>query len=84
MSSYYLAPERVVLDPMVPREGLEWFETVGAPEHVLLTNRHHDRHAWRLRDALGCEVHCIRNGCYELAGRGPVSPFDFGDVLPGL
>ena len=53
------------------------------PEHILLTNRHHDRHAWRLRDAFGCEVHCISNGVYELAGRGPVTPFEFGDTLPG-
>ncbi len=83
VSSYYLAPERVLLDPMVPSQGLEWFETVGVPEHVLLTNRHHDRHAWRLREAFGCEVHCVRVGCEELAGRGPVTPFDFGDELPG-
>ena len=54
-----------------------------APEHVLMTNRHHDRHAWRLRDAFGCSVHCIRNGLHELAGRGPVEAFDFGDELPG-
>jgi hypothetical protein len=83
VSSYYLASERVVLDPMVPREGMEWFEAVGAPEHVLLTNRHHDRHAWRLREAFGCEVHCVESGCHELADRGPVTPFQFGDTLPG-
>lgn len=83
VSSYYLEPERVVLDPMLPDEGLEWFERHGRPEHVLLTNRHHDRHAWDLRDAFGCTVHCIRNGLYELDGRGPVEAFDFGDQLPG-
>lgn len=83
VSSYYLSSERVVLDPMVPREGLEWFESVGAPAHVLLTNRHHDRHAWRLREAFGCEVHCVENGRYEIADRGPVTPFRFGDTLPG-
>jgi hypothetical protein len=81
--SYFLAASQVVLDPMVPDEGLEWFEAHGEPTHVLLTNRHHDRHAWRLRDAFGCEIHCIRNGLHELAGRGPVTPFDFGDELPG-
>ncbi len=53
------------------------------PEHVLLTNRHHDRDAWRLREAFGCAVHCIRNGVRELEGRGPVEAFDFGDELPG-
>jgi hypothetical protein len=83
VSSYYLSSERVAIDVITPREGLDWFEEHGAPEHVLLTNRHHDRHAWRLRDAFGCTVHCISNGTYELEGRGPVEPFDFGDELPG-
>jgi hypothetical protein len=83
VSSHYLVAERVLIDPMIPPEGLEWFEQHGAPEHLLLSNRHHDRHAWRLYDAFGSTVHCIRNGLYELEGRGPVEPFDFGDELPG-
>jgi hypothetical protein len=84
VSSYYLLAERVLLDPMLPPGGTEWFAEQGSePEHLVLTNRHHDRDAWRLRDAFGCEVHCIANGCHELAGRGPVTPFDFGDELPG-
>ena len=68
---------------MIPAEGIDWLHEHGAPQHVLLTNRHHDRHAWRLRETFGCIVHCIRNGLHELAGRGPVEAFDFGDVLPG-
>jgi hypothetical protein len=83
VSSYYLLPERVAIDAMIPPEGLEWFKQRGTPEHVLLTNRHHDRHAWRLRDAFGCTVHCVRNGLHELEGRGDVEAFDFGDELPG-
>ncbi len=83
VSSYYLEAERVVLDPMIPSQGIEWFEERSAPEHVLLTNRHHDRHAWKLRERFGCTVHCVRNGIAELEGRGSVEPFDFGDVLPG-
>jgi len=81
--SYYLAAERVVLDPMTPPGGIEWFEQHGTPQHALLTNRHHSRHAWELRTAFGCEIHCVRNGLYELEGRGPVVAFDFGDELPG-
>ncbi len=83
VSSYYLLAERVLIDPMFPAEGSEWFRERGAPEHVLLTNRHHDRHAWRFRDAFGCTVHCVREGLHELTGRGPVEAFDFGDELPG-
>jgi hypothetical protein len=83
VSSYYLAAEGVLIDPMIPPDGLEWFAEPARPQYVLLTNRHHDRDAWRLRDEFGCEVHCISNGVHELAGRGPVTPFEFGDELPG-
>src|SRR5579884_3973882 len=83
VSSYYLEGEAVVLDPMIPAEGLDWFEEHGPPEHVVLTNRHHDRHAWRFQDAFGSTVHCIRNGLSEIEGRGPVAAFDFGDTLSG-
>jgi hypothetical protein len=83
VSSYYLESERVAIDVMLPSAGLDWFAEHGPPEHALLTNRHHDRHAWRLRDAFGCTVHCVRNGLHELKGRGPAEAFDFGDELPG-
>lgn len=83
VSSYLLAGERVVIDPVLPVQGLGWFNQHGPPERALLTNRHHDRDAWRLREAFGCTVHCIRNGLHELDGRGPVEAFDFGDELPG-
>ena len=83
VSSYYLLSERVLIDPMIPAQGIEWFEENGAPEHVLLTNRHHDRHAWRVRERFGCMVHCVREGMHELEGKGPAEPFEFGDELPG-
>ena len=82
VSSYWLPEERVVIDPMVPEEGLEAFDDA-PPEHVLLTNRHHDRGAWDYVERFGCAVHCVRQGLHELEGRGEVTPFDFGDELPG-
>jgi glyoxylase-like metal-dependent hydrolase (beta-lactamase superfamily II) len=83
VSSYYLSDELVLLDPMEPPEGLDWFEENGPPTDVLLTNRHHDRHAWRFAERFGCRVHCVRVGVHELEDRGEVVPFDFGDELPG-
>src|ERR1700722_116106 len=83
VSSYYLANEGVLLDAMLPPDGSGFFESVSTPEHVLLTNRHHDRDAWKIRERVECEVHCIANGCYELEGRGPVTPFEVGEELPG-
>jgi glyoxylase-like metal-dependent hydrolase (beta-lactamase superfamily II) len=83
VSSYYLTDEHVLIDPMVPAEGLEWFEENGPPTDALLTNRHHDRDAWRFAERFGTRVHCVRVGLHELEGRGEVVPFDFGDELPG-
>jgi glyoxylase-like metal-dependent hydrolase (beta-lactamase superfamily II) len=83
VSSYYLTDGRVLIDPITPSDGSDRLEQLGPPEHVVLSNRHHDRHCWRLRERFGCTVHCIRNGLHELDGRGPVEPFDFGQTLPG-
>jgi hypothetical protein len=83
VSSYYLSDERVLIDPMLPPEGLEWFERTAAPEHIVLSNRHHDRQSWKVQEAFGTQVHCIRNGLHELEGRGRAEAFDFGDELPG-
>jgi hypothetical protein len=83
VSSYYLARERVLIDPLLGEGGFELFAELGEPEHVLMTNRHHDRDAWRVQERFGCEVHCVRAGLHEIEGRGRVSAFEFGDELPG-
>jgi hypothetical protein len=83
VSSYYLERERVLIDAMVPAEGLQWLERHGPPQAVLMSNRHHDRHAWQLQERFGCSVHCVRNGLHEVEGRGRVHAFEFGAQLPG-
>lgn len=83
VSSYYLPAERVVIDPLVPDEGLEWFEEHGPPGDVLLTNRHHYRSSAAFGDRFGARVHCSRPGMHEFEGAGQVEAFDFGDELPG-
>ena len=57
---------------MFPPDGPDWFDARGvdAASTSLLSNRHHDRDSWRLREVFGCEVHCIANGLHELEGRG--------------
>ena len=84
VSSYYLSGERVLIDPVLPPGGLDWFQELDCtPAHILLSCRHHDRASWEIVEAFGAEVHCVDNGVYELEGRGPVTPFAFGDELPG-
>jgi hypothetical protein len=85
VSGYLLTGPKVLLDPVMPAEGLEWFEENDLrPEAVLLTNRHHLRAAPAFAERFGCTVHASRPGMHEFEG-GPVAvePFDFGDTLPG-
>ncbi len=89
VSSYYVDPlgagGPTAIDPMLPREGLDWFRRRGAPERVVLTNRHHYRDSARLAEAFGCPVLCERSGLHEFEGGPDVAPFDFGDELgPGI
>ena len=75
VSSYYLASERVVLDPMAPPERPDWFQ----PEHAILTCRHHSRDAWDL----GLVPLVVEQGAHELEGRGEFRTYAWGDELPG-
>ena len=75
VSSYYLAEERVVIDPMIPAERPDWFQ----PEHAILTCRHHSRDAWKL----GCRPLVVEQGAHALDGRGEYETYAWGDELPG-
>lgn len=85
VSSYYALGPRVVLDPMLPADGLEWFEGGGqGPRAIMLTNRHHLRDAATFVERFGCAVHASAPGMHELSGAAvEVEPFSFGDVLAG-
>lgn len=85
VDSYYIESARIVLDPMVPREGFQWFERRGTPSQIVLTNRHHLRHSEAYAQAFGCPIHCSDAGLHEFE-RGPkVEGFAFGEELaPGI
>ena len=84
VSSYYLARECVLIDPLLPSPGgLEWLERHGPPEHIILTNRLHSRHSAQLVAAFGCTVWCHRLGLYDLEPNLKARPFVSGDALPG-
>jgi len=79
--SYFHAPSRTVLDPMVPLEGLAAFDGEGGVERLVLTNRHHYRHADAYRERFGCSVLCHEAGLHEFADGREVEGFAFGDEL---
>lgn len=82
VSSYYLVEERVLVDPLLPAEGLEAFESA-PPAHVLLTNRHHYRQSSDFAERFGCDIRCVESGMHEFAHGEPVTAFGVGDPLPG-
>ena len=59
-------------------EGIEFFEQHGLPERVVLSNRHHLRHAERFADAFGCELLCNRAGLHEFENGGPSALTRYG------
>jgi hypothetical protein len=88
VSCYYVEAARMLLDPLLPDEGLRWFERRGAPRHILLTNRLHSRHSKRFVKAFGCEVWCNAAGLDHFGEKGEiqglrVTGFRPGELLPG-
>jgi len=84
VSSYYVESAAMVIDPMVPEEGLDWFE--GRPlERVVLANRHHYRQADQFAERFGIPVLANEKGLHEIGDRPAVESFSFGDeVAPGV
>jgi hypothetical protein len=84
--SYYVEPAAVVIDPMVPEEGLDVFEGHEQPEQALLTTRHHYRGCKDFADRFGLVVKASRPGLHEFEGTDlQVEGFDDGDeVAPGV
>ena len=85
VDSYYIESARVLLDPMLAREGLGWFERREAPKQIVLTNRHHLRDSERYVDAFGCPIRCSDAGLHEFEHGPKVEGFAYGQELaPGI
>jgi hypothetical protein len=81
VSSYYLAEEKVLIDPLLPAEGLDPFAR--GVDHIFLTNRHHYRQSDAFVRRFGCTVWCSAPGMHEFTHGEKVTAFNFGDTLPG-
>jgi hypothetical protein len=78
--SHYHETSGSVFDPLVPDEGLEWFD--GRPvERVVLSARHHLRHSERFAERFGCPILAHEAGLHEFADAPEVAGFAFGDRL---
>ena len=75
VSSYYVEPAGILIDPMAPEDGLGFFEELDLPpQQIVLTNRHHYRDSDRFREAFGCVVRASDPGLhkFEATGRAAV------------
>jgi hypothetical protein len=86
VSSYYVEAAGIVIDPMVPEEGLEAFDGHAPPQQAILTTRHHYRDSGRFAERFGLTVSCSEPGLHEFEGTDrAVEGFPFGhEVAPGV
>ncbi|MDQ6817248.1 MAG: hypothetical protein M3018_07555, partial [Actinomycetota bacterium] len=83
VSSYYVEPAGVVIDPKIPEGGLG--SLPGEPRAVLLTSGHHDRDADSLAKAFGIPIRVSRKASDYLGVTLDVEVFDDGEeVVPGV
>ena len=78
--SHYVPGSRTLIDPLVPDEGIEWFDGPGVAR-VVLSNRHHLRHAERFAERFGCPILCNATGLHQFAGGPDVEAYAVGDRL---
>lgn len=85
--SHFFVEGCALFDPRVPEHGgLEEIGRHGRPETILLSNRHHLRHAAAFAERFGCRIRVHRSGLHAFADGGPdVQAFEYGDeVAPGV
>lgn len=80
-ASHYLEAEGLLLDPIAPPDGLEWFDGREL-RGILLTNRHHTRSAFDIQDRFRVTIRAPRTGMHDLP-EDRVEPYDFGEELAG-
>jgi len=79
-SSHFVVGSGTTIDPLLPDEGIEWFDGRGV-ERIVLSTRHHLRHAPRLAERFGCPILCHESGLHEFEDGPRVDGFAFGDRL---
>jgi hypothetical protein len=77
---HFVAGSGTAIDPLLPDEGIEWFDQRGV-ERIVLSTRHHLRHAPEIAARFGCPILCHESGLHEFEGGPAVGGFAFGDRL---
>jgi glyoxylase-like metal-dependent hydrolase (beta-lactamase superfamily II) len=77
---HFVAASGTAIDPLLPPEGIEWFEGRNL-QQVVLSNRHHLRHGAQLAERFGCPILCHEAGLHEFEAGPSVDGFAFGDRI---
>jgi glyoxylase-like metal-dependent hydrolase (beta-lactamase superfamily II) len=80
VSSHFVSGSGTAIDPLLPEAGIEWFEDREV-RRVVLSNRHHLRHAEQIADRFDCPILCHEAGLHEFEAGPAVQGFAFGDRL---
>jgi hypothetical protein len=87
VSSHYVAPAGIVIDPLEPEDGLGFFDSLDVPpQQVVLTTGLHWRHSDSFRDRYGAVVRAPEAAAQRYEGTGrEYEPFGDGDeIAPGV
>jgi hypothetical protein len=77
---HFVSGSGTAIDPLLPGEGIEWFDGRDV-QRVVLSNRHHLRHAEQLAERYGCPILCHEAGLHEFEAGPEVDGFAFGDRI---
>jgi hypothetical protein len=82
VSSYYVQPAGIVIDPKLPEAGLT---LPGRPQQVVLTSGLHHRDAALVAEQFGIPIRAPREAVQRLGGSLEVETFSQGDeIAPGV
>jgi glyoxylase-like metal-dependent hydrolase (beta-lactamase superfamily II) len=79
---HFVADSGTAIDPLLPDEGIEWFDGRGV-ERIVLSTRHHLRHAPEIAERFDCPILCHESGLGEFEDGPAVEGFAFGERLAG-
>lgn len=79
---HFVSGSGTAIDPLLPGEGIEWFDGRGV-ERIVLSTRHHLRNAPEIAARFGCPILCHESGLDEFEDGPAVEGFGFGDRLAG-
>jgi hypothetical protein len=86
VSSYWIEAVGIVIDPMVPEEGLDAFRQARiGPQQVVLTTGLHDRHAERFAEEFSIPIRAPKEAAERIGDRFGFGPYtDHRELAPGV